>query len=134
MASISKASFYRVIWDAIHAINHCAALETRLPSDNEIISIVEGFGQKSTGNGAMNGCVGALDGFSVRLKALSPEECGGNVSAYYSGHYCYYGINLQAFCNRNYCFLYFAVATPGKTNAFNFYLSQIPHLLGTIAR
>jgi hypothetical protein len=52
----------------------------------------------------------------VRLKAPSPEEFVGNVLAYYSGHYCCYGINLQAICDSNYFFLCFAVATPGKTN------------------
>jgi hypothetical protein len=36
-ACISKASFYCVIWQTLHAINHCAALETKLPSDDEII-------------------------------------------------------------------------------------------------
>ncbi len=70
-----------VIWHTIHAVDHCVALEIRLPSDEEIISIAKGFWQKSTGDDAMNGCVGALDGFLVRLKALSLEECGGHVSA-----------------------------------------------------
>jgi hypothetical protein len=47
----------------IHAINHCAALEIKLPSDDEMISIAEGLRQKSTSDGAMNGCSGAPDGF-----------------------------------------------------------------------
>jgi hypothetical protein len=38
-----------------------------------LISIAEGFQQKSTCDGARNGCVGALDGFLVRLKAPPPE-------------------------------------------------------------
>jgi hypothetical protein len=58
----------------IHTINHCAALEIKLTSDDENISIAEGLQQKFTGDGAMNGCIGALDGFSVRLKATLPEE------------------------------------------------------------
>jgi hypothetical protein len=47
---------------------------------------------------------------------MSPEQFGGNVSAYYSGHYCCYGIYLQAICDSNCCFLYFAAAAPEKTN------------------
>jgi hypothetical protein len=116
MASLSKASFYRVIWHKNHAINHCATLEIKLSSDDELISIEGGFWKKSTGDDEMNGYVGALHGFLVRLKAPSPEEGGGNVSTYFSGHYCYYGINLQGICNSNCCFLYFAVAAPEKTN------------------
>jgi hypothetical protein len=80
-----------------------------------LISIAEGFQQKSTGDGAMNGCVGALDGFLLRLKAPLPEQCCGNVSAYYSGHYYCYGRNLQAVCISNCCFLYFAVAQERQT-------------------
>jgi hypothetical protein len=65
----------------------------------------------------MTGCVGALHGLLVRLKAPLPvEESSDNVSAYYSGHYCWNGIHLQAICNSNYCFLYFAVAALEKTN------------------
>jgi hypothetical protein len=63
MASISKASYYRVVWHTIFTINHCAALDIKLPSDSdEINSTTEGFQWKSsTGDGAMNGCIGALD-------------------------------------------------------------------------
>jgi hypothetical protein len=64
----------------------------------------------------MNGCIGALDGFLLRIKALSQEECGGNVPAYYSGQYCCYGVNVQPMCDSECCFLYFSVAAPGKTN------------------
>ena len=114
-ASISKASFYRFVWHTIFTINHCAALDIKLPSDSdEINSTAEGFPWKSTGGGAMNGCVGALDGFLLRIKAPSQEECRGNVSTYYSGHYCCYGVNVQAMCDSECCFLYFSVAAPGK--------------------
>jgi hypothetical protein len=46
------------------------------------------------------------------LKGPSPEEFGGNVSGYYSGHYCWYGINLQAKCNSNCCSIYFVQLLP----------------------
>lgn len=63
-ASISKPSFYRVIWHTISVINNCAALAVKLPSDSdEFKAVAEGFKAKSTGQGAMNGCVGSLDGF-----------------------------------------------------------------------
>jgi hypothetical protein len=118
IACTSKASFYHLIWHTIHAISHCAALKIKLPSDDEIISIGEGFEQKqkSTRDNAINCFVGALDGCLVRLKALSPEECGGNVSVYYSGHYCCYGKMYKQFSIVIVFFSYFAVAAPRKTN------------------
>ena len=116
-ASISKPSFYCVVWQTIFAINNCHDLNIKLPSDVDAIKcIAEGFQRKSTGDGAMEGCIGALDGFLLRITAPSKNECGGNVTAYYSGHYCCYGLNVQALCDSDCQFLYFSVAAPGKTN------------------
>jgi hypothetical protein len=115
-ASISKPSFYCVIWHTITTINNCAALAITLPRDSdELTTVAEGFKSKSTGEGAMNGCVGSLDGFLLQIKAPSHEECG-NVPAYYSGHYCCYGINVQAMCDSECHLLFYALAAPGKSN------------------
>jgi hypothetical protein len=108
MASISKASFYHLVWHTIFTINHCAVLDIKLPSDSdEINSTAKG------GDSAMNGCVGSLDGFLLRIKASSQEKCGGNVSTYYSGHCYCYRVNVQTMCNSKCCF---SVAAPWKTN------------------
>ena len=63
----------------------------------------------------MNGCVGALDGYLMRITAPSFAECG-NVGAYFSGHYCTYGVNVQAMCDADCRFTFFCLAAPGKTN------------------
>jgi len=58
MASISKASFYHAAGHMHFTTNYCAALEIKLPPDyDEITSIAESFWQKSTGDGAINGCI-----------------------------------------------------------------------------
>ena len=36
-----------------------------------------------------------------------------NPRAYYSGHYCCFGFNVQAVCDSNLKFIYMAVALPG---------------------
>ena len=44
-------------------------------------------------------------------------DCGGDSfpQAYLSGHYMSYGLNVQAVCDSNCCFLvYFGVVAPGK--------------------
>jgi hypothetical protein len=115
-ASISKASFYRIIWHTITTINNCASLAIKLPmAIDELTAVADGVKSKSTGEGAMTGCVRSLDGFLLRIKALFHAECG-NVLAYYSGHYCCYGINVQAMCDSECHFLFYPLAAPGKNN------------------
>jgi hypothetical protein len=65
--------------------------------------------------GVMDGCVGALDGYLMRITAPSHTECG-NVTAYFSGHYCTYGVNIQAMCDADCRVTFFSLAAPGKTN------------------
>ncbi len=56
-ASISKPSFYYVIWHTITTINNCSSLAVTLTI------VAEGFKSKSTGQGTMNGCIGSVNGF-----------------------------------------------------------------------
>jgi hypothetical protein len=96
-ASISKPSFYRLVWHTIHCINRCEALDINLPKPEELNYVREGF-QRISKDGVMNGCIGALDGNLMRITAPSYAECS-NVGAYFSGHYCTYGVNVQVMCN-----------------------------------
>lgn len=106
---VYQSLLYCVVQHSIFTINHCMALEITLPSDcDEIISISQGFWQKSTRDSA-------LDGFLVRIKAPLQEKCGGTLSAYYSGHYCCYGLNVQVICNSiNCCFFSLQLLPQGK--------------------
>ena len=38
------------------------------------------------------------------------------MTAYFSGHYCTYGVNIQAMCDADCRFTFFSLAAPGKTN------------------
>ena len=38
------------------------------------------------------------------------------MTAYFSGHYCTYGVNIQAMCDDDCRFTFFSLAAPGKTN------------------
>jgi hypothetical protein len=112
--SISKPSFYCSVWHTIHCINRCEALDINLPKPEELNYVREGF-RRISKDGVMNGCIGALDGYLMRITVLSFAECG-NVGAYFSGHYCTYGVNVQAMCNADCCFTFFCLAAPGKTD------------------
>jgi hypothetical protein len=68
-------------------------------------------------NGVMNGCVGAIDGWLCLIRAPSAKECsGGNVIAYFSGHYMAYGVNVQACVDVHSRFTAVSINCPGKTN------------------
>jgi hypothetical protein len=66
-------------------------------------------------DGVLNGCIGALDGYLQCIAAPFHKECG-NLDAYFSVHYCVYGVNIQAMCDADCRFLFVSVAAPGKTN------------------
>jgi hypothetical protein len=55
------------------------------------------------------------DGFLLQIKAPSHVECG-NAPAYNSGHYCCYGISVQAMCDSECHLLFYSLAAPGKKN------------------
>jgi len=93
-AIISKPSFHRLVWHIIDCINRCDALAVKLPGPNELDKVWQGF-EAFSWDGVLNGCIGALVGYLQCIAAPSHKECG-NVGAYFSGHYCVYGVNLQA--------------------------------------
>jgi hypothetical protein len=114
-AHISKPSFFRLLWHTMDAINSCQALAVELPEPtaDRLSSLHAGFKNISYA-GVMDGCVGVLDGYLMQISAPSQAQCG-NVTAYFLGHYCSYGVNLQAMCDADCCFTFFSIAAPGKT-------------------
>jgi hypothetical protein len=80
----------------------------------QLPAIREGFKSISR-DGIMDGCIGALDGYLMRITAPSFAECR-NVGAYFSGHFCTYGVNVQAMCDADCHFIFLCLAAPGKTN------------------
>jgi hypothetical protein len=112
MAHISKASFFCLMWHAIDTINSCESLDVTLPTLHELSSLQVAFRNISC-SGVMDGCVGALDVYLMRITAPSITECG-NVGAYFSGHYCTYGVNIQAMCDADCHSCFFCLAAPGK--------------------
>jgi hypothetical protein len=71
----------------------------------QLPAIREGFKSISR-DGIMDGCIGALDGYLMRITAPSFAECR-NVGAYFSGHYCTHGVNVQAMCDADCRFIFF---------------------------
>ena len=97
------------------AVMECAELDIVLPDCTDIKGLEQLASQfeANASRSVFRGCVGALDGLTVFVKAPSAAEAK-NVLAYYSGHYKHDSLNIQAMANHCGKFLYFAVAAPGS--------------------
>ena len=85
---VSKSHFYSLRNKFMNAVVTCAALEIRLPDASDIMTL-QLLALQFEGNASVpvfRGCVGALDGMTVFIKAPTAAEAK-NVLAYYSGHY-----------------------------------------------
>ena len=112
---ISHAAFYYFLYKTLLAICQCEALDIVFPNGvDECARLASGFRLKSE-NECIGNCVGAVDGYLLSIETPSKEEAG-NVRSYFSGHYQKYGINVQAMCDSNCVFRYFAISAPGSCN------------------
>ena len=120
ITGISTASFYRVVWKTVIAINKCQQMDMHFPQTKEQCLVAaagfESISAKSLVNGeaAIKHCVGVVDGYLLRITTPSRKDVG-NVRSYFSGHYQCYGVNLQAVSDHQSRFIYMAVAAPGVT-------------------
>ncbi len=81
----------------------------------------------------LDGCVGSLDGWLCRIKVPLGKDTS-NIASYYSGHYCCYGITVQAVCDSRCRFTYLSCRSPGGTGdsraccgtALSYFLQDIP--------
>ena len=88
------------------AVNQATELDIVLPKTFEEWDPVRmGFKKKSYCE-LFSGCCGAIDGFFQPTTCPTVKEVGGNVTAYYSGHYESYGLNCQGACDVNLRFLF----------------------------
>jgi hypothetical protein len=105
---ISTAAFYYCVRKTIQAICNCPELNLKFPTTvTECQAIAEGFRLVSPRESIVN-CVGCVDGYLMQIETPSREDAG-NVRSFFSGHYQCYGINIQAVCDSNCMFTYFAL-------------------------
>ena len=89
-------------------------------------------------NRVMTECVAVLDGYQMAI--TTPRKEVHNVKSYFSGHYQTYGINIQAACDHNCCFLFLGVGGPGimgkreavKESGLSKLVEKLPGLLNCI--
>ena len=100
--------------DAVDFNTDFSLLRISLPTNlDELHNLAVRWDQKSTAPGLLFGHVAALDGWfpitSMPWDVINQDD-------YFSGHYQRYGLNVQAMCDPDLLFLYFATVAPGKTN------------------
>jgi DDE superfamily endonuclease len=112
---VSRTHFYFLRRKFMNAVMACPVLEIKLPdvSDIDALKKLASQFEANASRPVFRGCVGALDGLTVLIKAPSASEAE-NVLSYYSGHYKHDSLNVQAMSNHCGKFLYFAVAAPGS--------------------
>jgi hypothetical protein len=92
-------------------------------SASELLTTASEFEAYSS-HGIFNGCIGSLDGRLCRIHVPSPAEAK-KVKDYGSGHYQYYGLNVQATCEACCCFTSLSVLCLGGTSdSMAFYASK----------
>jgi hypothetical protein len=114
-AGISKASFYRVVYECATAILQAEQLQYSFPSSNDELNQDCSDFKAISSNGVIDGCVACLDGMLLQIQTPTAAETG-HVKLYFSGHYQTYGINVQAACDAHCRFVFASLAAPGGTN------------------
>lgn len=115
LTGVSIPSFYRVVYRTLRLIVACKELEICLPATEEECKVLANGFRGISFKEAITNCIGVIDGYLLRIYT-PPKAQAGNVKSYFSGHYQCYGINIQAICDHNSRFLYFAIAAPGSVN------------------
>ena len=119
MYGLSKSSVKRVLrmfFNAIELNTDIPELQIQLPDPKQperIADLADAWQDISGSYPLLDGFLGALDGFLARTEMPFDVE---NPRDYFSGHYQFYGLNVQAMCDSNLLFLYSCVAAPGKVN------------------
>jgi DDE superfamily endonuclease len=115
ITKVSAPSFYRVVYRTLKAINNCSKLEIKFPTTLQECQLAAGGFRSVSTKEAITNCIGLIDSYLLRIYTPTKAEAV-NVRCFFSGHYQCYGINIQAICDHNCRFIFFALAAPGSTN------------------
>jgi hypothetical protein len=112
---ISPAAFYYCLKKTMLAIINCPQLQITFPTSTEECKELATRFRRISYNNAIVNFVGCVDGYLLGIN-VPPRKDAGNVRSYFNGYYHKYGINVQACCNSDCMFTYFALSAPGSTN------------------
>jgi hypothetical protein len=115
---VSRASFYRCKDLFLVAVIECPRLDIYFPKTKDELDEQASRFESISHHGLIRGCIGAID--EILIRTVKPA--GKKATDYFSGHYKWYGMNVQAVCDERGRFLYICTALPGSqpdANAFD---------------
>lgn len=106
LTGVPVPSFYHVCYLTLRLIIGCKELDFRFPkTEADCLVLADGFRSVSYLDAIAN-CVGAIDGYLLRIITPTRKQAG-NVKSFYSGHYQCSGMNIQAVCDHHSWFIFF---------------------------
>eukprot|EP00644_Phytophthora_capsici_P018797 jgi/Phyca11/132225/e_gw1.143.13.1 len=116
LAGVSVPAFYSIVVDVMNAICDHERFRIIAPVSDvrDIEAAASSFAEISSNN-ILTGCIGCIDGWLCTIRAPSAKEVP-DVSAFFSGHYLTYGINVQAMCDASCKFTGYSFNSPGKVS------------------
>ena len=113
---MSITSAHRILHKFLDTVSRSPQLAIKIPTTpEELKKCADDWNELSGAFGLYYGAVGAIDGWLACMNSPRVTDAS-NQTDFFSGHYQRYGLNIQAVCDANLRFIYFAVASPGKTN------------------
>ena len=110
---VSQASFFKVLWCTVEAINTMYDLPGLPLDDNRrLLELSEGF--HSLNKYTLPGCVGAIDGIGIEI--FKPSCWDTIYPAQFKNRKGFWSINCQAICDSKLRFLWTSLKSPGGTH------------------
>lgn len=115
VAWMSKALFYRCVNLCLRAICNRASNDLDINFGVNPLTILRRQKQSAalSSHRIIRNCIECIE--SIFILTKSPSDAP-NTPDYYSGHYCKYCINVQAFCEHAYRFTFTSIAGPGASS------------------
>ena len=114
----SKATLYSIFGDFIEVVSSGCIPELRIEfpfdDDRKLKKIADDFLQATSNHPALYGCVGALDGYAIKIRRPSLHEVANPLD--YVNRKGFFALNMQAICDSRCLFSYISIETPGSTH------------------
>lgn len=115
---VSRSTIYENFYRLIESISSGSVKELRInfpfDDDEKLKEIADEFSQTSSNHPALYGCVGALDGYAIRIQRPSIRDVENPLD--YANRKGYFSLNMQAICDSRCRFTYIYIGTPGSTH------------------